>query len=227
MPMTEPGSTRPPQSLQSAAPTAPAAAPSTDARERVVSTLSHHFAADRIPMEEFERRVELAYAARSMPELAAIVADLPAIVIESNETSAARAAAPASAATKLVAVFSNQERRGAMLVPRRLKVVSVFANVELDLSDATFESGLTEIEVNSVFGNVEITVPDGVRVELTGHAVLGSFSAGGVGGFGVPSTSGASDIVVRISGHAVLANVETHASNARALLPGQDAARRG
>jgi hypothetical protein len=48
-------------------------------RERTATLLSEHHAVGRLTAEEFDERVEAAYAAKTLGELDALLADLPAI----------------------------------------------------------------------------------------------------------------------------------------------------
>ena len=48
----------------------------SEQRDLVVQRLSDQFAADRLTLEEFERRLDLAYQAPTPAELSAITADL-------------------------------------------------------------------------------------------------------------------------------------------------------
>ncbi len=183
----------------------PAPRPSPELKEHAIEALTRHFASDRMSMDEFERRAEMVYAARTTQDLATVLREV-GISLQPG-SGAAAALAPAGLAPargRVVALFSSSERGGAMVVPRLLEVRSVFGNVELDLREATFATGLTEIHVKAVFGNVEITLPAGVHVEERGEAVFGSFAlrAGDA-----PEEAGAP--VVRISGRAVFGNVET------------------
>jgi hypothetical protein len=151
-------------------------------------------------MEEFERRVSSVYGASGGVALDVLVADLPAIASVS-------AAAPAEG--RLSAILSNTVRHGTMVVPRHLRIVAALANVELDLRDATFAPGVSEIEVSATMANVEITMPPGVRVECTGSAFLGSFESR----LRSKESSGAaasSDTIVRVLGRATLSSVEIH-----------------
>lgn len=47
-------------------------------REQVAGLLREHYAAGRLTQEEFQQRLDAVYAARTLPELAALTADLPA-----------------------------------------------------------------------------------------------------------------------------------------------------
>jgi hypothetical protein len=151
-------------------------------------------------MDEFERRVSSVYGASGGAALDVLVADLPVIAAVSNE-------APAEG--KLSAVLSNTVRHGTMVVPRHLRIVAALANVELDLRDATFAPGVSEIEVSATLGNVEITMPPGVRVECIGGAFLGSFESR-LRVTQASGTAAASDTIVRVLGRAVLSSVDIH-----------------
>lgn len=188
-----------PPSPTSAPVPAPSASPPYSARERVVERLQASFADDSLSLDEFERRVAAAYQVKSDGELDALVADLA-------QTSSATAV---PAYGRIVTILSNNERNGAMPIPRRLEIVSIMGNVELDISGATFAPGLTEIEISAVFGNVELTVPLGMRVESAGDAFVGNFDCK------VPNvydSAGDAERVLRITGHAVFSSVEIRAA---------------
>lgn len=179
-------------------PSAEAVVPLSEARERVVTLLSHHFAAGALTMEEFERRVSSVYGATGSAALDNLIADLPVI---------ATSTAPAEG--KLSAILSHTARHGTMVVPRHLKLVVFMGNVELDLRDATFAPGVSEIEVSATLGNVEITMPPGVRVECTGNAFLGSFESR-LRTTQSTGAAAASDTIVRVLGRATLSSVDIH-----------------
>ena len=48
-------------------------------REAAAQQLREHFAAGRLDQDEFDERAQAAYTARTEPELAAVMADLPAL----------------------------------------------------------------------------------------------------------------------------------------------------
>jgi hypothetical protein len=197
--------------------TASAPGATLNERERVVDLLQLRFADDHLSLDEFERRVALAYQAKTMAELDALVADLAPAIVTSGVTSAVPERG------RVAAIFSNSERNGAMSVPRLLEIVATFGNVELDLSDATFGAGTTEIQISAVLSNVTLTLPLGVHVECTGESVFGSFDCKAASIAGYPAHA---DRVVRISGRSVFASVEIGAQPSGSMRMAYDSPRR-
>ena len=199
-----------PEHLASAGPeqTPSPALPSSAARERVIQALCLHFASDHLSMDELERRLELAYKATSATQLDGLVSDLPSLREEGALDSVTPAVlAPVSQVPPrgvMMAVLGGTTRRGSWLVPRRLKVFAVMGGAKLDLREARFAQGVTEIDVTAIMGGVEIVVPPGVRVECLGSAFLGGFEVQS----GDVLALGASQPVIRLSGVAIMAGVE-------------------
>ena len=136
------------------------------ARERVIALLTESYAQDHLSLDEFERRAAAAYAARTPDELAALTADLG-----NPDVPTARVSLP----SMNVGVVMGSIVREMHAVPRVLDVRTVLGNVELDLTHATFASGVTEIALHAFMGNIEILLPPHVGVEDHVSAVLGSF----------------------------------------------------
>jgi hypothetical protein len=103
-----------------------------------------------------------------------------------------------------MAVMGGVERKGGWLVPRLLKVFCFMGGAELDLREARFAPGVTEIDILTVWGGVEIMVPPGVRVETVGAAFMGGFGADA----GDVDTLDPGQPVLRVSGVAIMAGVE-------------------
>jgi len=76
-------------------------------------------------------------------------------------------------------------------------------NVELDLSNVRLGAGESHIEVRCIFGNVEITVPPGIRLEVEGHPLVGAFEVTR----SAHSTSAAEAPLLRVTGSAHLGAV--------------------
>ncbi len=192
-------------------------------RERILSILSDAFTKDEIGLDEFERRVDGAYAATSADALEELVRDLSdgttsdgarsgpsalSVRPENSMVAPSTALVPARREKKpgTVAIFASVERRGSFSLSSSSRAVAIFGNVELDLRQVALPDGVTELFVRAVFGNVEITVPPDLAVECDGNGVLGSFSSMSR----MPAEGRTVGPVLRVIGSAVLGNVEIH-----------------
>lgn len=142
-------------------------------RDRVVAQLGEHFALDHLSLQEYERRVADAFRAADRDSLAALTRDLPALAPEPAASTAVATRKPPR--KRVVAFMSGVVRRGAWLVPARLRAVAIMGGVELDMREATLTSREIEVYAVAVMGGVVVTVPPGVRIDADGSAVLGGF----------------------------------------------------
>jgi hypothetical protein len=189
-------------------------------RERVVQTLSAHFAHDQLTLTEFEQRLERAYKVTAVDQLRSLVADLPAVLSDVATQGLAPvgpALVPSSEVPPRGAIFAvmgSHERAGSWIVPRQLKVVVLMGGAEIDLRDARFGPGVTEIEVFVIMGGVNVIVPPAVRVESIGAAFMGGFEIKA----GDATALSLAHPVLRLSGLAIMGGVETETR-----LPGESA----
>jgi uncharacterized protein DUF1707 len=180
-------------------------------RERVVQTLSAHFAHDQLTLTEFEQRLERAYNVTAVDQLRSLVADLPPVspsVATQGMAVVGPALVPSSEVPPRGAIFAvmgGHERTGSWIVPRQLKVVVLMGGAEIDLRDARFGAGITEIEIFVTMGGVNIIVPPGVRVESIGAAFMGGFDLKA----GDATALSPAHPVLRLSGLAIMGGVET------------------
>lgn len=197
-------------------------------RQVTVDRLCAHYTADHLETEEFERRLDLAYAARSGGELTALVRDLPALEARESGEAADPAHAPAPAPAPgprvdtsravsehkfMLAVMGGAERAGKWTPPRRMTVLSMMGGAGLDFRDATFAAPEIQVTVVTIMGGTEIIVPPGVHVECNGVAIMGGFGSSEPG---QPATPGAP--VIKINGLAMMGGVEV-----TERLPGESA----
>jgi hypothetical protein len=181
--------------------------PSGADRERIVEALSLHFAADHLSLDDLEEKLAIAYVAPSMAELEGLTRGLPSLTSGTYTPGTVAMYAPASvvpARGVVIAVFAGNARKGSWLVPRMLKVFAMFGGAQIDLREARFAPGVTEIEAGAIFGGVEIIVPPGVRVESNGTAIMGGFESSGAAEFVLDP----SQPVLRVSGLALFGGVE-------------------
>ncbi|POX53008.1 DUF1707 domain-containing protein [Streptomyces sp. Ru72] len=190
-------------------------------RDRITDILRDALAEGRLTAEEHAERVEGVLHAKTVGELDRFVRDLPAALPRAVDFAGAGRyshlrTAPAYAAPgrpapgfmprepdeNVVAVFSSAIRRGRWRPRRRTHAYAIFGSVEIDLSEALFEYQQVVIKAVSVFGDVQIRVPENVSLRSTGGGVLGNFEVS-------PLDSGDPDApVIHVDGLAVFGNVE-------------------
>lgn len=177
-------------------------APTPAARDRVVEVLTRQYAEDQIADADLQAQLDRVYHATTLAELDAVLAGSPV----------APSAVPS---TQVVALFSGQEQRFTGALPHRLEIRARFGYAEIDLRNANFLPGVTEVDIRSFCGYVQIWLPRGVRVESTGRALFGFFALKG------GHESAREDApVVRISGRAMFGFAECYRSAAAGGEPG-------
>ncbi len=182
-------------------------------RQLTIDALCEHFANDALPMEEFERRVEVAHRAGSVEELKELLRDLPGgnlPAVTADEGAIAprpRAKVTAAAHTKeqgfVVAVLGGAARKGRWTPARRNFALTLMGGAELDFREALLPAGITDVQIVAIMGGVDIIVPPGVNVESHGIGIMG--------GFEDVSDSGAYDPngpTVRVAGLALMGAVD-------------------
>jgi hypothetical protein len=189
--------------------------PAAEEREVVAQELSLHFAADHLSMDELEERLSLVYGAPTAAQLHGLVADLPPLDRHKLDSGNMPMIAPSALVPGrgvVIALLGGAERTGSWLVPRELKVWAILGGAKIDLRDAKFGPGVTEIDVTALMGGVEIIVPRGVRVETIGAGVMGGFGSSA----GDATALDPSQPVLRVTGLAIMGGVDV-----KVLKPGK------
>lgn len=155
-------------------------------RQKTIDALMEHFAQDRLSVEEFERRVDVAHQAASTEELRGLLQDLPTgdLPIRREEATPvypdqAQATVPASRVKErglMVAALGGVERKGRWIPARQNYAVSVMGGLTLDFREALLPPGETEVWIFALMGGAEIIVPPGLTVESDGVAIMGGFA---------------------------------------------------
>jgi class 3 adenylate cyclase len=138
-------------------------------RQRMVDVLRRHCADGRLTLDEFSDRVGLVYEAKTRADLDLVIADLPAPTAARPSESGRRK--PTRSAT---AIFSSHRQTGRWRPGETVGAVAVMGSVELDLRQAEIDHAVIEINATAFMGSVDVIVPEGVDVELTGMNFMGS-----------------------------------------------------
>ena len=145
----------------------PAVRASDVEREHTVGVLHRHTISGRLTLEEFAHRLDLAFEARTRPELEALTRDLPP---ESTGLASRKRRRPKRFTG---AVFASIERKGRWRLPRRAGLLVVFGDADIDLRTAEIGGPVVTITAFLLFGNADFYVPTGVDVDLGGLTVFG------------------------------------------------------
>lgn len=182
-------------------------------REQAADVLREAAGHGRISMDELDERLELAYAAKTYADLAAVTRDLPGPVQAPGPVQPAMAGriggTPRSKFS--VAILSGARRKGRWVVPRNYVGVAVMGGIELDLREAQFSEPEVTIHAYTLMGGIEITVPEDVDVDVSGIAFMGGFdhNASGPGVPGAPR--------VRVIGFALMGGVDVRRKPQKAI----------
>jgi hypothetical protein len=153
-------------------------------RDRVAEVLHRAYAEGRISTEEHEDRLDATNRAKILADLTPLTADLV--------PTAPRPRAPFPAdrrpvtgggpeADRMTAALSTVKRQGPWRVRRRSFASVFLGSVELDLTEATFDEQVVEVNVTQVLGSMFLRVPRGTTVRDETANVLAETSIKGIG----------------------------------------------
>ena len=138
----------------------PAIRASDAERDATMTRLRDAAVEGRLTFEELADRLEAADGAVTRDDLERLTEDLPAAPAATPSTDVARLP------TRTSTVFGDVRRAGAWTVPAGGKWESLFGDVVLDLREARVRGPEIRIDAGTIFGNVELLVPEGVEVEV-------------------------------------------------------------
>jgi hypothetical protein len=136
-------------------------------RDRVITVLTDAASDGRLTQEEFSERLSRACEAKTLGELAGLTTDLaetPVVHLDAGRT--------------IMGIFNPAKREGRWVVPESLTVTAVRSTVVVDFREALLRSNRVKVYAHAVAGQIHLYVPDGIRVEVTGRAFLGSRTVG-------------------------------------------------
>jgi hypothetical protein len=140
-------------------------------REVALEVLASASIDGQLSLTEYSERVDVVLAARTRAELEQVSADLQ------QSQPIAQTVVPSESVSEpmaIRAVFSADARRGRWKVPPHLKVRTILGDCRLELQAAVLTSHRTVIEAHTTLGSITILVPEGIEVEFSGNAILGT-----------------------------------------------------
>lgn len=159
----------------------------SDADRNAIAEVLHTAYADgRLTLDEHDERVSKVLSAKTFGELSPLTEDL--VAAKPGELVARAAMSPVivedgaeEGPDNLNTVMSTIRRQG----PWRMRAHSIANNfmgsVKLDLTEATFDAPVVEIQTTTVMGDLVLRVPDGTRIKDETSNLMGSTSIKDVG----------------------------------------------
>jgi hypothetical protein len=138
-------------------------------REAVVLRLQKAVGEGRIDLDEFAQRADAAHTAVTVAELDLLVADLP------SEGSPAVEVVGTRPPENVSLTFGDITLAGAV-PPRRAR--TVFGDIRIDLRGLRTGADRVDLQLSTVFGDVDVVVSEGVEAELHGGTVFGDRKVG-------------------------------------------------
>jgi hypothetical protein len=123
----------------------------------------------RLTMAEHAGRVERAYTARTLGDLAELTQDLAGPDAQPFRLDTSRA---------VTAFFTTERREGRWVVPDRLVVTAIGGQVVLDLREALLHGQRTMMYATALGGQVHLLVPAGITVRMHGMPGLAALGGG-------------------------------------------------
>jgi hypothetical protein len=133
-------------------------------RDRVLALLGEAMSDGRLTADEHAERVQRAFSARTLGELAELTADLAVPSAQPVRLDGGRV---------ISGIFGPARRDGRWVVPENLTVTAMFGEVEVDFTQAILQASRVQLYATVFGGRLRLIVPDGVSVIVSGHMVLG------------------------------------------------------
>ena len=133
-------------------------------RDRVVALLSEALTDGRLTADEHAERIQRAFTARTLGELAELTTDLAVPSAQPVRLDTGRT---------ISGIFGPARRDGRWVVPENLTVTAMFGEVEVDFTQAILQASRVQVYATVFGGRLRLIVPDGVSVIVSGHMVLG------------------------------------------------------
>ena len=169
---------------------------SDEDRDRVAAQLGGALAVGRLTSTEYAERLDAAYAARTVGELAPLTRDLP---------EAGPAAMEPARDAQVAARFSKVIRSGRWVAGRRTRVTVHFGALIINLANAVLPGREVTVEIDAFCGKLIIIVPAGAHVIDEGGALFAKRAV-----YGHDGAADAEGPVIRLIGDARFSKVAVH-----------------
>jgi Domain of unknown function (DUF1707) len=173
-------------------------------RQQVAEVLRQAAGEGRIDLDELEKRLEAALAAKTYAEIVPITADLPKASISGLPVHRSGALLAGPTHESSFAMMSTTRRRGPWRVGTQHRAFALMGGVVLDLREAMDAGQEVTIDASVVMGSVDVLVDEHTVVICDGWAFMGDYSKSRSGIQAQPEPDSP---VVRVRGRALMGRV--------------------
>jgi hypothetical protein len=167
-------------------------------RDAAAARLGGALAVGRLTSTEYAERLDAAYAARTLGQLAPLTVDLPDTDLDEGRLAGTGQA-------EVAARFSKVIRSGRWVAGRHTRLTVFFGALIINLAEAVLPGREVTVEVNAFCGKLVIVVPPGAQVIDEGGALFAKRAI--YGRDRAPETDGP---VIRLVGDARFSKVTVH-----------------
>ena len=167
-------------------------------RDHTAAVLGNALATGRLTSTEHAERLDAAYTATTLGDLAPLTRDLPA-----DDATAAGVAAVDRA--EVAARFSKVIRSGRWVAGRHTRLTAHFGALVVNLADAVLPGREITLEIDAFCGKLILTVPAGAHVIDEGGALFAKRAV-----YGRQDPDDADGPVIRLVGEARFSKVAVH-----------------
>jgi Domain of unknown function (DUF1707) len=167
-------------------------------RDHTAAVLGNALATGRLTTTEHAERLDAAYAATTLGELAPLTRDLPA-------DGATDTSAGAADRAEVAARFSKVIRSGRWVAGRHTRLTARFGALIVNLADAVLPGREITLEIDAFCGKLILTVPAGAHVIDEGGALFAKRAV-----YGRQDPDDADGPVIRLIGDARFSKVAVH-----------------
>jgi len=167
-------------------------------RDRTAAVLANALATGRLTTTEHAERLDAAYTATTLGDLAPLTRDLPADGATDTSVGAVDRA-------EVAARFSKVIRSGRWVAGRRTRLTAHFGALIVNLADAVLPGREITLEIDAFCGKLILTVPAGAHVIDEGGALFAKRAV-----YGRQDPGDADGPVIRLVGDARFSKVAVH-----------------
>lgn len=148
-------------------------------RDRVAEVLHTAYAEGRISTDEHGERTAALLRSKTFDDLTQLTADLVPNALPVPRTEAN--VAPNTDPDRVTAVLASGKRVGPWRVRRSTAATVVLGDVLIDLTQATFDDPVIEVNCAQLLGSIKVRVPVGTNVTMEAANILGDSSIKDIG----------------------------------------------